>query len=115
MKTIERIIWISLLLIVVACADLSPVKDFTSTLYAIDWDSKCLTYVDHSSPTSGEIKTRCFSTYLQDAEGNWYPIDDKGESMIDIVGISTGDFKKEVNFQNFLKLSCKTWKSQSTK
>jgi hypothetical protein len=110
MKNLERFIYLMLITSFIACADLSPKKNFTSTLYAIDWDTRCLTYVNNET---NQTLTRCFVEYVQ-IDNKLIPIDDNGVYMTDIVGISTLDFQKELDFQNLQKKQCKTWESGST-
>jgi hypothetical protein len=106
MKNLERIFYLFIIVGTLACADLSPKKNFVSTLYSIDWDSRCLAYVD---VTSEQTLTRCFVEYVQDADLNWHPIDDKGAYMDGIISIHVSDYQKELDFQNLQKKQCKSW------
>ena len=108
MKTIERIIWIVLITTVIACADLAPKKNFISTLYYVDWDTRCLTYVDNETL---QTLTRCFDHYEEFEPGKYHAVDDSGKYMDDLIVISTVDFQKELDFQNLLKKQCRKWES----
>lgn len=107
-RNIERILWCLVIMGAVACAGIAPEKDFVSTLYSIDWNARCLYYVNDST---GQDSVKCFSHYEQDQDGKWHAIDNEGHWMEDIIGISTNDYKKELGFQDTLKYQCKSWKT----
>lgn len=107
-RTVERVIWCTLIIGFVACANIAPEKDFISTLYSVDWESRCLYYVDSNT---NQNTVRCFSHYEQDSEGKWHAVDNNGHWMEDVIGISVNDYRKETGFQDYLKVQCKSWKT----
>jgi len=91
MRTLERVFWISLLAIVIACASgRPPEKDFETIKYVPEYELQCLWYL------KGEEQV------LTCPGDNDYPLDP--------FVYTAGALAKEIQYQRLLIKSCKKWR-----
>jgi hypothetical protein len=108
MRWVERVIYLLVIAFTISCAVLPPKKEHVTTLFAINWEAGCIV----GNIGTLKIYDNDVRYTITENEGKRYAIRciSETDSLDDITGITPGDFKGELDYQNFLIKESVGWR-----